>query len=102
MLRRYDEVMLDKANKTSLLELEKKCNDKFAKKRFYEDMNEGIENKLKEQQEQITKLTDTVKELNANLSKEIHSAVRRVATNILQQHQNENQSPSKMSVMQKH
>ena len=32
MLARYDEIMAQKANKTSLIEVEKKCNEKYAKK----------------------------------------------------------------------
>ena len=32
MITRYDEVMAQKANKTSLIGLEKKCKEKFARK----------------------------------------------------------------------
>ena len=32
MISRYDEVMAQKSNKTSLIALEKKCKEKYAKK----------------------------------------------------------------------
>ena len=48
MLSRYDEVMAQKSNKTSLLALEKKCKDKFAKKDELEQQQNDFEEKYTE------------------------------------------------------
>ena len=79
MLSRYDEVMAQKANKTSLLALEKKCKDKFAKKDELERQENEFEEKYEEQTTQMEKLNKMIEMLNENLSKDIHTAVRKVA-----------------------
>lgn len=79
MLSRYDEVMAQKSNKTSLLALEKKCKDKFAKKDELEQQQNDFEEKYTEQSTQIEKLNKMINMLNENLSKDIHAAVRKVA-----------------------
>ena len=59
-------------------------SEKYAKKDYFDGQAGEIETKIEDHTGKITKLVDQVRELNANLSQEIHSAVRRVATGILQ------------------
>ena len=40
MIKRYDEVISQKSNKTSLLELDNKIRDRFAKKKFVEEFEQ--------------------------------------------------------------
>ena len=42
MIKRYDEVMAQKANKTSLIGIEKKCREEFVKKEDMETETEEL------------------------------------------------------------
>ena len=79
MLARYDEILATKSNKTSLLELEHKVNSKFANKNDLWELNVDFNKQLQENKGIQDKLTSTMDHLNENLSKDIHTAVRKVA-----------------------
>lgn len=79
MISRYDEVIAQKANKTSLLAIEKKCKDKYARKDDLENQQKEFEEKIDSNSTKVEKLNKMIELLNENLSKDIHAAVRKVA-----------------------
>ena len=79
MIRRYDEVISQKATKLSLIEVEKKAYHKFARKDDVFDIKQEHESRLDSQLASIEKLDKMLAFLNSNLSKEIYSAVRKVS-----------------------
>ena len=57
MIKRYDEVLATKANKTVLVEVEKKMMDRYAKKDHLRDLHADHE-------ERIVKLSSKLNEVN--------------------------------------
>lgn len=79
MISRYDEVMAQKANKTSLIGVEVKCKEIFVKKEDLAEQSSSWQATLDTHGTSIDKLNQTMELLNANLTKDIHTAVRKVA-----------------------
>ena len=79
MITRYDEVIAQKANKTALIGVEVKCRESFVKKDDHEEQATKMNEQLNEHGVQIDKLNQTMQILNENLTKDIHTAVRKVA-----------------------
>lgn len=82
MLARYDEILSTKSNKTSLIEFEQKVLSKFVNKNDLWDLNVDLTKQIKEHKVKQDKLTSTIDHLNENLSKDIHTAVRKAAKQI--------------------
>ena len=60
MILRYDEVISEKANKTSLIDVEKKAYEKYAKK---DDVNET----LSDHEGRISKMLNELQELDSTV-----------------------------------
>lgn len=79
MLSRYDEVMAQKANKTALIGVEIKCKETFVKKDDLAEQSKDVKDRLDGHDSRIQRLDKTMEILNENLTKDIHTAVRKVA-----------------------
>ena len=62
-----------------MIALEKKCKEKYAKKDDLEAQELDFDEKIRDHNSQIDKLNNMIEMLNENLSKDIHTAVRKVA-----------------------
>ena len=60
MIKRYDEVLATKVNKTALVEVEKKVNDRYARKDHLRDMHADHE-------ERIVKIFNKCNEVDVNV-----------------------------------
>ena len=79
MLVRYDEIMAQKANKTAVIDVEQKCKQKYVKKESLEEQTSEFRDGISGHDGKIEKLEKTLQLLNENLSKDIYTAVRKVA-----------------------
>ena len=78
MIRRYDEVLLNKANKTSIKEIHEHFK-LFSKITSIQKMQLDIDQKFEEVHHNHETLQGTLKYLSESVNKEIQSAVRKSA-----------------------
>jgi uncharacterized protein YeeX (DUF496 family) len=81
MIRRYDEVLLEKANKTSIKDIHENLK-LYSRKSKIEKMQTDIDTKFDEVSHKHENLQATLKYLSENINKEIQSAVRKSAATL--------------------
>lgn len=82
MIKRYDEIIAQKANKTSIIDIEKKAYERYAKKDTLKDLFDDHEERLKSLFTDYKKLDGTVTFLRRELSNAITGAVEKAGRNM--------------------
>lgn len=77
MIRRFDEVLSDKASKTSLTQLEYEIEQAYVKKKYWERLQEEINVTLKQQQATMKLMQESVKHFEINMADEVESSVKK-------------------------
>lgn len=80
MIRRFDEVMSDKASKSQLNELEYKIGEQYVKIRYWDKLQSEIKETMRQQQETMKLMQDSVRTFEENMSEEVDNAVKRGLT----------------------
>ena len=81
MIRRYDEVLSDKANKTAIKEVYEQLR-KFVTLDKVKELQAGMTRQFEEVHESQEQLAETLKLLNDQIAKDIHTAVRRATATL--------------------
>jgi hypothetical protein len=77
MVRRFDEVLSDKASKSAVSELQYNVDQQFVKKRFWDRLQSEIQETMEKQQATMKMMSDSVKTFEQNMSQEVDTAVKR-------------------------
>eukprot|EP00347_Sterkiella_histriomuscorum_P007561 403348445 len=88
MIRRYDEVLLEKANKMAIKEVYETMAANYVKNKPYDESYSEHEQKLQKLFEETKEMRDNLQIITENINKDIHSAVRRATTQLKSQLQN--------------
>ncbi len=81
MIRRYDEVISDKASKSAIKDVYEAMKP-FVKQDQLRKVQDGIQGQFEEAIERHEKLKQTLDFVSDNVTKEIHTAVRRSVANL--------------------
>jgi hypothetical protein len=81
MIRRYDEVISDKANKSAIKDVYEAMKP-LVRTADLRKIQDGIQNQFQEALDRHEKLRQTLDFVSDNVTKEIHSAVRRSVANL--------------------
>lgn len=82
MIKRYDEVIAQKANRTQIIDVEKKAFERYAKKELTRQTFDDHEEKLRSLRQDYMELESTVKSQNLTLSKSINAAVTKATKSL--------------------
>ena len=77
MIKRYDEVIAQKANRTQIIDVEKKSYERYAKKELTKQTFDEHEEKLRSLRQDHMELEATVNSQSLTLSKSINAAVQK-------------------------
>ena len=77
MIRRFDEVLSEKASKSSLSELSYEIDQNYVKKKYWERLQSEITETMQKQQETMKMMQDSVKTFENNMATEVDHAVKR-------------------------
>lgn len=91
MIRRYDEIMSDKANKTAIKEIYEVMRN-YVRQEKIKEITTGFQKQFDGMKEHIESLNNTLKFVNENINKDIHTAVRRATASLKAQMQAQNQA----------
>ncbi len=81
MIRRYDEIISDKANKTAIKELYEYMR-RFIEEKKVKDIQGGIQKQFEQVNTTLDGLNETMKFVSENIAKDIHTAVRRATASL--------------------
>ena len=81
MIRRYDEIMSDKANKTAIKEIYEYMRH-FVKQDKIKEMQTGFTKQFETLKGEMDGLNDTLKFVSENIAKDIHTSVRRATASL--------------------
>lgn len=90
VIRRYDEIISEKASKTSIKELYEFVR-RFIESKKVQEIEAGIQKQFDVINEQLASQTETLKFVSENIEKNIHTAVRRATAALKNQLQASNQ-----------
>lgn len=82
MIKRYDEIIALKANKSSLIDFEKKVYERYAKKDALREMTENHDERLKSLLNDHNRLNTNVSILKTELSNAITGAVEKACRRV--------------------
>lgn len=77
MVRRFDEVLSDKASKMAIHELEFFIEARYVQKRYWDKLQEEINKTVETQQQTVKVMQESVRMFEANMSEEINTAVKK-------------------------
>lgn len=81
MIRRYDEVMSEKASKTAIKEIYEVMRN-YARQERIKEVHNALNKQIDTLREQMETLDNTLKFVSENINKDIHTAVRRAIATI--------------------
>ncbi len=77
MIRRFDEVLLEKASKFALRELSTRMEQEYTTKQEHSSAGKAVEAQFKEMERKRSELEGMIQELSKATGREIFQAVRR-------------------------
>lgn len=77
ILRRFDEVLSDKASKSQLIEIGYEFQQSYVKKQYWEKLQSEIQQTMEKQQTTMKQMAESVKIFEVNMGEEVNDAVRR-------------------------
>eukprot|EP00347_Sterkiella_histriomuscorum_P017210 403350256 len=80
MVRRFDEVLSEKASKMSINELQYFVECNYVKKKYWDKLQEEINKTIEQQQQTVKVMQESVKMFEVNMSEEISNAVKKSLT----------------------
>jgi hypothetical protein len=83
MIRRFDEVLSDKAAKSQLTELEYEIDQGYVKKKYWDKLQEEIKATMVKQQDTMKMMQQSVKTFEDNLSTDIDKSVKQGLANYM-------------------
>lgn len=77
MIRRFDEVVSDKASKSQITQLEYEVDQGFVKKKYWDRLSEEISATMVKQQSTMKMMQESVKNFEDNMAENIEQAVKK-------------------------
>ncbi|CDW75242.1 UNKNOWN [Stylonychia lemnae] len=98
MIRRYDEIISDKANKVAINEIYQYVNETFVKQNPYNTQHEESSKKIDQLFINLSDLKDTLQVITEGITRDIHQAVKKATNQVRTQMHNSYGSNSNASI----